>query len=140
MEGVLIICIGRDIWIMRDDDDGRLGFALEGHHEIHDHDCVGMIEIAGGFICQEEWKLSDKCSRYCHSLLLTTTELMWISPAVSWEADLGEDFVCFESSGDTRDIYHEVDIVCDGEVGYQMELLKNKRHMLRSSACTLIFS
>jgi len=67
-------CIVEHARIVGGNDD-RFASFTELFEQLHDHDAALSIEVAGRLIGQDQWRVIDQGTRYCHTLLLTTRKL-----------------------------------------------------------------
>ena len=68
------LCVMRDIFFMRDDDDG-FAFGVEILEDGHDLLAGARIEVAGRLIAQDNYRIVDQRARDRYALLLAAGEL-----------------------------------------------------------------
>ena len=77
---------------MRDEYEGDVSLAVKVFHQFENVLAVLRIEIAGGFVCEEKFRLIGKGTCYCDTLLFAAGEFVWVMMAALGKADLVEKF------------------------------------------------
>ena len=79
---------------MRDQNQCRSPLAVQLKHEFYDLRACDRIQVAGGFISQQQLWLCDKCACYGNALLLATRELPGIMFQTHHQSDSFKQLQC----------------------------------------------
>ncbi len=113
---------------MRDHDDGGT-LAIEPLQQVHDLAAVLGVEIAGGFVGENQRRIGDHRPRHRDALLLAARELRRAVAGAVGDADLGQDRRHPRTpfrSGDIVIEQREFDVLEDAQFVDQVKALEDE--------------
>jgi hypothetical protein len=85
----------RNLFVMGDQNQSGLTFALKFEKKLQDGPAVFGIQIAGGFICKNDFRIVDQGATHGHPLHFTPRKLMGKIGAPSFKADARQEGLRF---------------------------------------------
>ena len=108
------------------DDENRVALGVKLAQQVDDELLVGFVEVAGGLVGKNQLRMIDERAGNGHALLLATGKLRRKMGDASGEAHAAEGFAGFGLVGHAVKILREHDVFERGEIGHEMELLKDE--------------
>src|SRR5262249_1353385 len=127
-----------DIGVVRDHEDG-VASAVKFAEQADDEFFVGFVEVAGGFVGENQLGLIDEGTGDGYTLLLATGKLRREMREAVAEADALEGFSGLFFVGDAVKILGEHDVFYRAEIGTQVERLKDEADFLGAVAHQIAF-
>ena len=130
------VCVGGGIGIVGDHHDGLTEFVDRSTHERQNLVAGDRVEVAGGFIREDDLGAGRKRSAYGHSLLLAPRQLVGAMADAIGKADGLDDLIEPGLVGsDTRKIHWKGDVFQRGECGYKIEGLEHEADVVSAQQC-----
>src|SRR5439155_6565493 len=107
---------------------------------LDDDGFVGFVEIAGGLVGKNDFRLIDQRPRDGHALLLAAGELNGEMRQAIAEADALQRFFGLLFVRDAMEILREHDVFERRKIRYEMKLLKNEADFFRPIADQLVLA
>ena len=112
---------------MRHEDDGLAG-AVEFGENLHDFEAGLFVEVAGGFVGEDDGRVVGECAGDGDALALAAGELRGARVVAAFEAEAVEEGfgACSHFAAACARVLHgEADVLEDGEVGEEVEGLED---------------
>lgn len=135
-EGDLSLSESCHLGIVGDHDDG-VTIAVKILQKLGDDGLVGCIEVAGGFVGEQDGWVVNERTRDTYTLLLAAGELAGQVVCAVSETDPGEGGAGFGFVGHGMEILGQHDVFERGEIRDQMKLLEDKANLVGSKAVKL---
>jgi hypothetical protein len=129
-----------DVGLVRDEDDG-VALGVKVVEERHDLDRGLRVEVAGGFVGQDDGRAIDECTGNGDALTLAAGELVGLVHHALGEVYLRQDFLgALDALGCGRAVIDErqFDVVQRGGASEQVECLEDEADFLVANAGELI--
>src|SRR5579859_8120392 len=113
-------------------DDRRSGF-IELPEELHDFFCLIGMQIAGGFVRQDQLRLVDHRARHAYELLLSTGELIRIEIFLADDVEPVERVAHHTGALRLLDVFvgeRQIQVLGDGEIVEQVIALEDESDVL----------
>src|SRR5215469_11600074 len=111
---------------MRDEQQGSSTFSARGVEQRHDGFRTLVVQISGGLIGENEWRVVDQGSGNGHSLLFTSAELGGPMIATGGEADGIQEPKGMLTIGSLRRNHRKEDVLKGGQLRQQVIGLKDE--------------
>ena len=111
--------------VVSDHQDG-VAFAMKLAEQADDGFLIGLVEIAGGLVGEDELGMIDERASDGDALLFAAGELRREMVDAIGETDTGEGGASFVFVGGAMEVLREHDVFERGEIGDEMELLENE--------------
>ena len=120
---------GGYLFVVGDDDEGGMLFALNLEEEIQDMFGISAVQIAGGFIGKQDFWAVDERASDCSTLELSAGESGRFLAELVSDADKfgsGADAGLAVTGRDPERHQRHLQVLGDGEMGLKVEELKDK--------------
>jgi hypothetical protein len=119
-------------------EDGGAEFGGDAAEEVEDEGSGGGVEVAGGFVGEEEGRVVGEGAGDGDALLLAAGELVREAGGLRVEADPGEAFECGSAGlGMLGEEEGEFDVFNGGEGGHELEGLEDEADLVAADASEL---
>ena len=126
-----------DYGVVRDHHDGA-SLAMQFAQQAQDDLFVDRIQIAGGLVGQNDFRIVDQGARDAHPLLLAAGELGGQMPGAVFQAHVGQRRERLLLVGHAVKVLRQHDVFERGQVRNQVELLEDEADFFRPGAVQIL--
>src|ERR1700758_4247315 len=116
------------------DHDNRAPLPMEVAQEFQNNLFVFRVEVAGGFVRENDLGIIDEGACNAYPLLLAAGELRWNVMRTIFQAHTLQRIQGFFLVGHAMEVLGEHDVLKSGQIGDQVKLLKDETNLLRADA------
>ncbi len=131
--------LARDVRVVRHHQDGVAG-VVQFAENLEDHCFVGLVEISGGLVGENDLRLIDQRARNGHSLLLAAGELRGEMRQAVAESHTLQRFLGLLFVRDAMEILRKHHIFKSREIRHEMKLLEDEADLFRAVTHQLVFA